>query len=147
MSALSLKLSLRLTDCSHISRGDVSILHALNLCRTYGIIVPDGRALQSITSKGLMKLSDVGTWYKNPNGTLTFSPHSQPASGLKWTAIVKENWKEVAGILKLMKCEWLYEGDGTLLLTRMIRRDNAELYIHAMLLIVPLQSSCLPHNG
>src|ERR1700683_163705 len=94
-----------------------------------------------------MKLSDVGIWYKNPNGTLTFSPHSQPAQGLRWTAVAKENWKEIAGILRKMNCEWLHEGDGTLLLTRTNRRNNAESYIRAMPLIVPLQPSRLPHNG
>jgi hypothetical protein len=46
-----------------------------------------------------------------------------------------------------MHCEWLHEGDETLLLLRVDRRHNAESYIHAMPLIVPLQSSHLSHNG
>src|ERR1700677_2152771 len=38
-------------------------------------------------------------------------------------------------------------GRRNLLLTRTNRRNNAESYIRAMPLIVPLQPSRLPHNG
>jgi hypothetical protein len=56
MSKLNPKLSLRLTDSSHIMRGDVSIMHALNLCQMHGNEVPNGHAMCSIVSKGLTKL-------------------------------------------------------------------------------------------
>lgn len=79
MLTLNLKLSLCLTDCSYISQGTISISHTLNLCHTRGVTVPDGRALRSLTSKGILKLSDPGLWYKNQNGNLMFSSYSLPA--------------------------------------------------------------------
>ena len=119
MSKLNPKLSLRLTDSSHIIQGDVTIMHALNLCQANGNKVPNGHALHSIVSKGLMKLSDVGLWHKNLNGCLNFVSYSQPAPRERWTAIGKDNWKKVAKALEAMECEWLYEGEKALLLTRM----------------------------
>src|ERR1700683_1116639 len=94
MSKLNPKLSLRLMDPSHIIQGDVSITHALNLCQAHGNEVPNGHALRSIMSKGLMKLSDVGLWHKNSNGCLNFISYSQPAPRERWTAIGKDNWRK-----------------------------------------------------
>ena len=39
MSKLNPKLSLRLTDSSHIMQGDVSIMHALNLCQVPSALI------------------------------------------------------------------------------------------------------------
>jgi hypothetical protein len=147
MSKLNPKLSLRLTDSSHMIQGDVSITHALNLCQVHGNEVPNGHALCSIVSKGLMKLSDVGMWHKNSNGRLNFVPYSQPAPQERWTVTGKDNWKNVAKVLGEMECKWLYEGEKALLLTRADRRNEAETYIRALPLLVPLQPSQLPHNG
>ena len=77
MSTMNPQLSLRLTDCSHILQGDISVSHALNICRMHEITIPDGRALRSITSKGICKLSDAGRWHRSSNGGLSFSPYSQ----------------------------------------------------------------------
>ena len=63
------------------------------------------------------------------------------------TVVVKENWKKVVGILKQMKNEWLFDTDKTLLSTRMNRRNDVELYIRTMPLLITLQPSRLPHNG
>ena len=137
MSKLNPKLSLRLTDSSHIMC-DVSIMHALNLCQVHGNEVPNGHAMCSIVSKGLTKLSDVGLWHKNSNGCLTFVPHSRPAPSERWTTKSKDNWKKVSKALEEMKYEWLYEGEKALLLTRMDQRNEAESYIRALTLLVPL---------
>jgi hypothetical protein len=59
----------------------------------------------------------------------------------------KDNWRKVAKTLGEMKCEWLYEGEKALLLTRADWRNEAEVYIRAIPLLVPLQPSQLPHNG
>ena len=58
----------------------------------------------------------------------------------------KNNWKKLVRVLKEMECGWLYEGEEALLLTRTDRRNEAESYIRALPLIVPLQPSKLPHN-
>ena len=147
MSRLNPKLSLRLTDSSHIIRGDISIAHALKLCQVCGNAVPNGLVFRSIVSKGLRKLSDVGHWQKNSNGCLIFVPYSQPAPRERWTMKGKDNWRKVAKVLGEMKCEWLYEGEKALLLTRADQRNKAEAYIRAIPLLVPLQPSKLPHNG
>ena len=147
MSKLKPKLSLCLTDSSHIIRGDLSITHALKLCQVRGNEVPNGLVLHSIVSKGLRKLSDVGCWQESLNGCLIFVPYSQPAPREKWTVTGKDNWRKVAKVLGEMKCEWLYEGEKALLLTRTDRRNKAKAYIHTLPLLVPLQPSQLPHNG
>ena len=54
MLKLNLKLSLYLTDSSHIIQGDVSIVYILNLCQVHGNKVLNGHAFCSIMSKGLM---------------------------------------------------------------------------------------------
>ena len=119
----------------------------LNLYQENGNKVPNRHALCSIVSKGLMKLSDVGLWHKNLHRCLNFVSYSQLAPQERWTVIGKDNWKKVAKALEAMKCEWVYEGEKALLLTRTDRRNEAEAYIHALPLLVPLQPSQLQHNG
>jgi len=46
-------------------------------------------------------------------------PHSQPAPRERWTTTGRGTWKKVAKVFGEMKCEWLYEGEKALLLTRM----------------------------
>ncbi|KII84505.1 hypothetical protein PLICRDRAFT_117547 [Plicaturopsis crispa FD-325 SS-3] len=63
MSSLSPKLSLRLTDASHIYRGEVSLAHACNiLSEIRRLPVPNGHALRSLSTKGVQHLKDVGSW-------------------------------------------------------------------------------------
>src|SRR6202789_2038048 len=63
-----------------------------------------------------------------------------------WTTMGKNNWKKVVRVLKEMARGSLYEGEEALLVTRTDRRNEAESYIRALPLIVPLQPSKLPHN-
>ena len=50
MKAIKPKLSLRRMDCSFIRRGEVSIVHILNVAKAHGAQVPDGRTLKTLSS-------------------------------------------------------------------------------------------------
>jgi hypothetical protein len=45
LSHLKPKLSLRHTDTSHISHGNISISHTLRLCQAHGVNIPDGQVI------------------------------------------------------------------------------------------------------
>jgi hypothetical protein len=60
LTTLELKLALRTTDCSHILRGEVLLLHVLNIAKTHGSNVPDRRAIKTLVSRGINCLTDIG---------------------------------------------------------------------------------------
>ena len=101
MLKLNPKLSLYLTDSSHIIQGYVFIMHTLNLCWVHGNEVPNGHAFRSIMSKGLMKLSDIELWHKNWMSE-NFITYSEPALWERWTTTGKDNWKKVAIVMGIM---------------------------------------------
>ena len=76
---LKQKLSLCLTDNSHIVCGEISISHTFNLCKAHRNDIPNGHAIQSITTKGIDMLSHVGHWTETTNGSLTFNVRDSPA--------------------------------------------------------------------
>jgi len=92
MTTMEPKLSLRIMDCSYIQHGEVSISHILNIAKAHSIMVPDGRALKMLSSRGIVKLADAGSW-KCAYGRVThFKSHMEPLGRANWTPKSKENW-------------------------------------------------------
>jgi hypothetical protein len=58
MTSLKPKLSLCLTDNSHIMHGEVSISHTIKMCKAHRIDIPNGHAIQSLTTKGICRTMD-----------------------------------------------------------------------------------------
>jgi hypothetical protein len=61
LTTLEPKMSLRVTDSSHILRGEVSISHVLNIAKAHGKIVPDGRVIKTLVLHGITRLVDIGS--------------------------------------------------------------------------------------
>jgi hypothetical protein len=91
MMILEPKMALRSIDCSHILRGEVSLSHVLNITKAHGKLVPDGRVIKTLSSRGVMQLADIGTW-QTANGIVTqFKFVANEPSWVNWTAKAKEN--------------------------------------------------------
>ena len=78
LAGMKPKLSLRLTDNSHILHGEISISHTLNLCNANGIAIPNGHVIRSMSLRGLRMLDDVGSWTQNTNRKLTLNVTDGP---------------------------------------------------------------------
>jgi hypothetical protein len=129
MMDLNPKLSLHLTDYSHIMHGEISISHAINLCKAHGNSVPNGHAIRSMTTKGIHMLSHAGHWIETTNGGLTFNVTDSPAPLARWTAKSREHWCQIASLLNRLNIAWLVDGDSTLAKPRSLRQTEAENYI------------------
>ena len=68
MMTLEPKMSLRATDSSHISHGEVSLYHVLNIAKANGELVPDRRTIKTLVLHGITCLRDIGSWLMT-NGT------------------------------------------------------------------------------
>ena len=147
MGSNELRLALRHTDISYISSGDIAISHVLNLAKGQSIAVPDGHAMQSITSKGIRLLKDVKQWVLL-NGRIEFEPHKPPTNtlGKKWTNRGKENWDHLMGAPRLINTNILYSGEFSLLIARSKRESDLENYIHNLPTFSRLLPSQLLHN-
>jgi hypothetical protein len=62
MTTLELKMALRVTDGSHILCGEVSLSHILNIAKAHGKLVPDGRAVKTLSLRGIVHLANIGSW-------------------------------------------------------------------------------------
>src|ERR1700683_2038054 len=62
MMTLELKLALILTDSSYILCGEVSLSHVLNISKAQGRLVPDERAVKTLSSHGVVYLANIGSW-------------------------------------------------------------------------------------
>lgn len=65
---MSPKLSLHQTDVSYILNGEVSILHTMNICKTHGLQILNGTAVNCLVRKGIAALRDLGKWKRDGLG-------------------------------------------------------------------------------
>jgi hypothetical protein len=146
LSTLEPKLMFRMTDCSHILHGEVSLSHILNVTKAHRKVIPDGRTIKMLSLRGITQLADIGTW-RTVNGILKkFESVLNVPSGVNWTAKAKENWVRIAQILNELEAKWFTIGDVDLMTTRAARKSRAETYLRTLARIQPLPSSNLPHN-
>jgi hypothetical protein len=146
MTTLDPKLSLRATDSSYILRGGVSISHALNVAKAHGKVVPDGRVIKTLTSRGITLLADMGSWQTTNSVATHFISKAHTSSGANWTAKAIENWILIAGILNELNAKWFSIGDPDLMMSRETRKCRAENYIKMIAHLQPLQPSQLHHT-
>ena len=118
MTSMRLKLSLHLTDHSHILCGEMSISHTLTSCKARGIDVPNGHTIQSLDTRGIHMLSHTGKWIKACDNKLVFTATDCPAPQAQWTETAKENWRQVSSFLNSLNSKWLFNSDPTLLMMR-----------------------------
>ena len=135
------KLSLRLTDTSHIYHGDISISHTLKQCHANGIVI------QSIMTKGICMLSDAGSWSRNPNGKVIFTTTKDPAPLAQWTPKARQHWKKIATLLSNLDTAWLFDGNPALMTPRSQCQTEAKDYIQGLQYILSLPPSSPPHQN
>ena len=147
MTTLDPKMSLRATDSSHILRGDVSISHILNVAKAYGKVVPDGRAVKTLVSRGIMLLADMGSWQTTNSIAMCFKSKTYAPNGAIWTAKASDNWFKTAQVLNELNAKWFTIGDLDLMTSRTTRKNLAEKYIVTIAKVQPLPPSQLHHAG
>jgi len=106
MTTLELKLALRVTDCSYILCGEVSLSHVLNVAKAHRKTVPDGRAIKTLSSHRVGLLADIGSWQTVSGIVSHFKSKELTPGGANWTAKAKENWDRIAGILIEIDAKW-----------------------------------------
>jgi hypothetical protein len=84
MKTMERKLSLRRTDCSFIQRGEVSIIHILNVAKAHGAQIPDGKTLKTLSSQNIVHLSQAGSWLSLNGHVSNFKSYANPPGTAKW---------------------------------------------------------------
>jgi hypothetical protein len=121
--------------------------HVINITKAHGKLVPDGRVIKTLSSRGVIFLADIGSWQK-VNGVVTgFKLKEHAPGGTNWTTRAKENWGRTAKVLNEIHAKWFTIGDVDLMMTRDVRRCHAEMFIKTIARIQPLPLSNLPHIG
>jgi len=146
MTSLKPRLSLHLTNNSHIMHRDISISHTIKLCKAHGINIPNGNVIQILTTKGMCMLSHAGRWIETPNGKLMFTTTESPAPQAQWTEKAREHWNQFALLLGKLDTTWLFNGEPTLMTPRPQRQVKAEEFIHGLSHILSMPPSSLPHQ-
>jgi hypothetical protein len=147
LTTLKLKMSLRATDSSHILRSEVSLSHVLNIAKAHEKIVPDGRAVKTLVSCGIVLLVDIGLWQMANGVAWCFKFKAHAPSGVNWTVKVWDNCVRIAGILNELNTKWFAIGDLDLMMTKEVRKSHAETYITMMARIQPFPPSEPHHAG
>ena len=96
-----LSLSLRQTDQSSITKGDVSLSHVLHTCnhrdpQMFAGIT--GTSLRSLRLKGFWTLADVGEWTIDLEGHIGITSCS-PSFDKTWSTAAKANWTRLMSAL------------------------------------------------
>jgi hypothetical protein len=138
MTTLRPKMALRMTDSLHILRGEVSLYHVLNIAKAHGKLVPDGRAVKTLSSRGIVHLADIGSWQTAGGITTCFKAKEHALNGFNWTAKVQEHWVRIAQILNELDAKWFTISDVDLMTTREVRKTHAETYIATIARVQPL---------
>src|SRR5882762_4125917 len=146
MTSLKPKLSLRLTDNSHIMRGEISISHTINLCKAHGVDVPNGHTIRSLKTRGICMLSHVGQWIRTQSSKLTFAAIGSPAPQAQWMGVARKHWNQISSLLNKLDSDWLFDSESTLMTPRPQRQIEAEEYIRGLPHILSMPLSTLPHQ-
>lgn len=99
MTMLEPTLSLRRTNCSFIQCGEVLISHVLNIAKAHGVEIPDGRALKTLSSHGVVHLADAGLWLSANGIVYKFESHVNLPNAANWMARSRDNWAKVPSSL------------------------------------------------
>lgn len=130
----SISLSLKETDQSYISKGDVSLPHAVNILNhkistANPSLKINGTALRTLQRKNINKICDIGKWIFNNDGTITIHPHHQ-VFDKTWTLPARRNWTNITKILQdHLHIDDLLCGFTELAISRHIRQNRTEEYI------------------
>jgi hypothetical protein len=130
----SMSLTLKETDQSYISKGEVSLAHTVNILNhkistEHPDLKVNGTALRTLQRMDVKNLRDVGTWKFNDDGTITIQPIDQKFDK-NWTLPARRNWAIFAKALhEHLKMDDLLNRYIELAIPRDTRKAQAERYI------------------
>jgi hypothetical protein len=127
-----LSLSLRATDQSNITEGDVSLSHVKNVCNhldSQAFTDITGVSLRSLRLKGIRTLKDFGEWTMDLDGRIGITNHPRVIDKT-WSTAAKSIWKRlVPALCEKIQIDDLVIGPIDLALPRKLRERWAEALI------------------
>ena len=142
----SISLSLKETDQSYVPIGDVSLAHAINIFNhKISITNPElkinGTALRTLQRRGIKKISDVGKWLVNNDGTVTIHAYHQ-VFDKSWTLPASRNWTNITETLRdHLHIDDLLCGTTELAKPRHMRQNQNEEYIRNLVQVSGFNAS------
>lgn len=132
------KISVRITDQSHLLVGECSLSHVLSLVKPHlrWPEPPSGHIIRSVRAMGFRLLKQVGQWGVINGNKTTFVTCPIPPG--RWSPAQRKNWQLMREFLACAEIGMLYDGDPDLLLSRDVRRSRSEAYIKSLASIGPL---------
>jgi hypothetical protein len=130
----AISLTLKETDQSYVSKGEVSLAHTINILNhkistVYPNLKVNGTALRTLQRMGIKNLRDVGKWEFNNDGTVTIRPINLKFDR-NWTLPARRNWAIVAKALhEHLKMDDLLNGHTELAIPKDTRKAQAERHI------------------
>jgi hypothetical protein len=130
----SMSLTLKETDQSYISKGEVSLAHTINILNhkistEHPNLKVNGTALRTLQRMNIKNLRDIGKWEFNDDGTITIQPFDQKFDK-KWTLPARRNWTIITNALHdHLQMDDLLNGYTELAISRDTRKAQAEEYI------------------
>jgi hypothetical protein len=130
----SMSLTLKETDQSYISKGEVSLTHTINILNhkistEHPNLKVSGMAIRTLQRMNVKNLQDVGKWEFNNDGTITIQPIDREF-GKNWTLPAHRNWAIIAKALhEHLQIDDLLNGYTELAVPRDARKAHAEQYI------------------
>lgn len=130
----SISLSLKETDQSYISKGEISLTHAINLLN-FKTSTGDpslkisGTALRTLQRMNIKNLLDIGKWEFNDNRTITICPYGQKFNKT-WNQPARRNWTNITKTIHdHLHIDDILNGQTQLAIPKQIRQTQAEEFI------------------
>ena len=135
MRDLPKPLSLRMTDQSSLSNGEVSLSHVVNICNHRNpqkFVDLNGHTLRSLRAKGIRNLQDVGKWVIRKSGEVVISEREQRFDKT-WSPAARKNWATLTSAFRDgLTLSRLVNGPLELSISRAVRESRAENLIQAL---------------
>ncbi|KAF8191175.1 hypothetical protein BJ912DRAFT_849617 [Pholiota molesta] len=98
-SMAEISLSLKRTDQSDLTQGDVSISHIVSICNhkiPHENRTVNGNTMLSLKKKNITSLKDIGKWIIDQEGNIKIDIRKRDIDS-RWTQAAKTNWTKVPG--------------------------------------------------
>lgn len=129
-SMRQLSLTLKATDQSYITKGDISLSHVVNIGNhKFPQKSVNGTTLLSLRRLNVLLLKDIGKWIINKDGHIVICP-TAPNFTSSWTKPARANWTKTTELISQNLClNDLTTGMIDLTIPRHIREQNEETRI------------------
>jgi hypothetical protein len=134
-SMAEISLSLKRTDQSDLTQGDVSISHIVSICNhkiPHENRTVNGNTMLSLKKKNITSLKDIGKWIIDQEGNIKIDIRKRDIDS-RWTQAAKTNWTKFTNLLdEYLSMDDLTRGMPDLAIPRDVREQRAQCYIQAL---------------